>query len=84
MTDKELNRDIKRLYCEHYSRTFENIGDFFKWWEAEGRPESMRLYNADKKAERINLNSFKAMCRLNISRRIIPFHIFYIEADPKY
>lgn len=84
MTTRELNRDIKRLYQEHYRRTFETSTEFFNWWEAEGKNEFLRLYEADSEARYLTLNSYKAMQRLNQSERIVPFHLFYIKADPQY
>lgn len=84
MTARELNKAIKNLYSEHYRHLFESSKDFFKWWDEYGRLEFERLYKADPKAELLTLNSYKAMQRLNQSRRAIPFHIFYIQADPQY
>ncbi len=84
MTNKELNRDIKRLQS-----------DFKKHWASFGivpnndyyaqtdllHKEYKRLYYADSTGEAMNYTSFKFMYRVNLRERILPLHTFGLNIE---
>jgi len=84
MTNKELNRDIKRLqiaFQKHWA-TFSLIpnNDYYKQTDLLHK-EWKRLYYADSDCSAMNLNSFKFMYRVNLRERIIPLHTFGLNIE---
>jgi len=81
MTTAELNRDIARLERNIFkaSKQATDIGyidDFYKYIEETAKPEFLRLYHADNKAEYMNFKSFKIMFRLNLRHQFVKPHSF--------
>ena len=84
MTNKELNRDIKRLqiaFKKHWdlynivpARVYQDCTDIL-------HKEYKRLLYADSDCSAMNLNSFKFMYRVNLRERIIPLHTFGINIE---
>lgn len=65
MTKAELNRDIKRL---------PKIQD-----EDKKRSEFIRLFNADRKIEYMNMTSLRIMLKMNLRHRYVGLHVFGLE-----
>lgn len=70
MTDRELNRDIKRLSKNHHNMN-----------EADVKKEIHRLYYADFTFKYMNLNSVKMLLRLNLRYRVIALNVFGLHID---
>jgi len=82
MTNRELNRDIKRLYNNYKLRCGEQATDeYFNWLEKTVKPEFSRLYNADNTFQVLTADNIRRMLVLNRVLRVVPFHQFgiYIE-----
>ncbi len=82
MTNKELNRDIKRLYNAYKSKCGgEATDEYFAWIENQVKPEFVRLYHADNTFQVLTADNIRRMLVLNRVLRAIPFHQFglYIE-----
>jgi hypothetical protein len=71
MTNRELNRDIKRLLKMKATDESGNQNQEFV-------KEFKRLYHADKEFTAMNAESIKIMLRLNLKYRIEPLHMFGI------
>ncbi|MEX0594967.1 MAG: hypothetical protein WD512_00580 [Candidatus Paceibacterota bacterium] len=79
MTNRQLNRDVKRLLKAHRERRREfQKGNVDKGWEIEKEIQSeiRRLYYADTKLEYISKNNLLIMLRLNLRYRAITLHHF--------
>ena len=76
MTNKELNRDIKRML-----KTTIELKTTALLFDGLLEKEFKRLYYADPSASSLNLKSLKIMMRLNQKYRFIAFHTFYISID---
>jgi len=82
MTKQELNRDIKRLWKRNleaietsYNHDYEEkISDIKKEW--------LRLWGADPEAEYMNVESLKAMLRMNGRHRFKALHSLDIYFNP--
>lgn len=81
MTQKELNRDIKRLNSELYRMSFEDLDKYFEYVNGEGKKEFERLYHADSKMEYMSKQSVLIMFRLNLKHRFIAFHSFGLNIE---
>lgn len=69
MTNRELNRDIKRLIKLDMSNDFKLQLEFH------------RLYDADRSFEAMSKQSIRIMMRLNIRHRFVAFHTFGLHID---
>jgi hypothetical protein len=81
MTQRELNRDIKRLGAEIYRMSFQDQNEYFKYLENVAKPEFIRLYHADGSFEFMNLSSIKIMLRLNVAHKFIALHQFGLNIN---
>lgn len=78
MTNKELNRDIKRLKIAVVKHRADNSVDNPKYYEQIEvfKKEFTRLYDADREFKVINRDNIVFMLRFNVLYRAIPFHQF--------
>lgn len=76
MTKRELNRDIKKLWKMFESRHVNQT------LESEIKAEWIRLYNADKEAEWMTVESLKAILRINGCFRFRTLHWIDINFEP--
>lgn len=84
MTNKELNRDIKRLYKNVQLAKKKTSEEYFNLIENDYRKEFIRLYGADNRAEILTKDSLLKMYRLNLSYQYVELYRFYINAEPKF
>lgn len=73
MTNKELNRDIKRLANRYKKLIADNN---YTEHEQEIKAEALRLYRSDLNLEYMNVESLRIMVILNRKIRYEPFHLF--------
>lgn len=75
MTNRELNRDIKRLFKRinkaHYTMDIESYYGFI---ETVARPEYKRLFYADRTMSSWNAQSHIYMLDINVTHRFIALH----------
>ena len=84
MTNKELNRDIKRLqsaFQKHWASYTDTFDTNYIVQSDILHKEYKRLLYADKDCSAMNLNSFKFMYRVNLRERIVPLHTFGINIE---
>lgn len=81
MTKRELNRDVKKLYDEYYHNSFKAPNEYFEWIETEGKPELIRLYNADTSLSSLTADNLRKLLRLNLRLRAIALHLFGIDIE---
>ena len=79
MTEKELNRDIKRLRRKYLKLTDDD--SYYQSITDKIEPEFKRLYRADSNAEYMNQTSFRFMYRVNLIHKFVPLHMFMIQMD---
>lgn len=76
MTNSELNRDIKRLFKNHFESSESGLPE-------EGRKEFLRLYHADSGFSVITADNIKRLLRFNLRHRVIQLHSFGLMIDEK-
>ena len=76
MTNQELNRDIKRLFKNHFESKENGLTE-------EGTKEFIRLYHADSSFESLTANNIKRLLRFNLRHRLIQLHSFGLMIDEK-
>ena len=74
MTKQELNRDIKRLFKNHFEMTESGISE-------QGKKEFLRLYHADSGFEVLTADNIKRMLRFNLRHRVVQLHSFGLNID---
>jgi len=84
MTNKELNRDIKRLqtaFKKHWASYTDTFNTDYHAQSDLLHKEYKRLLYADSDCTAMNLANFKFMYRVNLRERIIPLHTFGINIE---
>lgn len=76
MTKHELNRDVKRLFKNHFDSTQNGLSE-------EGKREFLRLYHADSSFEYLTIDNLKRLLRFNLRHRVIQLHSFGLMIDEK-
>lgn len=81
MTTKELNRDIKRLWNELYSKSFEDTDEFLKYRDTDAKKEFIRLYHVCSDFEGVSRDNILRMLSMNVRYRFIALHQFGLLID---
>jgi len=82
MTNRELNRDIKKLAKKELSlSTLPNNDSYFDTIDTFIKPEFKRLYNADNEFKAMNKASVLIMLRLNLRHVIVQLHHFGLNLE---